>query len=95
MGAARDAFIIQFPEFTNSTVSLVEACLAAAALEIDTEVWGDKATQGQYYLTAHKMALSPLGNNAQMFVKLGETTTVYWVHYQKLVRQVSSGYRVA
>lgn len=93
MGAARDAFIVQFPEFTNSSVALVEAMLSAALLEIDADIWGDKATQGQWYLAAHKMALSPYGNNAEMKDNRGLTT--YWVHYTALVRQVASGYRVA
>jgi hypothetical protein len=93
MGTARDAFVVQFPEFTNTGVALVEAMLAAAALEIDLEVWAEKATQGQYYLAAHKLALSPYGNNAEMVTKSG--TTTYEAHYAKLVRQVASGFRVA
>ena len=93
MGAARDAFVIQFPEFTKTGVPLVETMLAAALLEIDADVWGAKATQGQYYLAAHKLALSPFGNNAEMVAKDGSTT--YQVHYDSLVRQVASGFRVA
>lgn len=93
MGAARDAFIVQFPEFTNSDVPLVEAMLAAAELEIDASMWGVKATQGKYYLAAHKLALSPFGNSAEL-VKTNVTTS-YKVHYDSLVRQIASGFRVA
>lgn len=95
MGVARDAFIVQFPEFTNSSVALVEAMLAAALLEIDEDVWVEKATQGQYYLAAHKLSLSPYGNNAEMKAGPGGSLTTYEVHYRALVRQVSSGFRVA
>lgn len=90
MAVTRATFIVQFPEFTNTSVSLVNAMLAAAALEIDAEVWGDKADQGQMYLAAHKLALSPFGNNAE--VQGG--TTLYKGHYDALVRQVGHGYRV-
>jgi len=100
MGAARDAFVVQFPEFTNTNVPLVEAMLAAALLEIDTDVWGLKATQGQWYLAAHKLALSPFGNNAKMIPtrKVGDGPhgeTTYGTHYDTLARQVASGFRVA
>lgn len=91
--ADRTAFIVQFPEFTNTATALVDAMLAAAALEIDLEVWGAKSDQGQMYLAAHKLALSPFGNNAEMFSKNG--TTTYQAHYEMLVRQVASGFRVA
>ncbi len=93
MAATRAVFIIQFPEFANTAEAQVESMLAAALLEIDADVWCEKADQGQMYLAAHKMALSPYGNNAEMVAKDG--TTTYGVHYASLVRQVSSGFRVA
>lgn len=93
MAVTRASFIVMFPEFSNSNVEMVEAHLASAALEIDSEVWGDKADVGTMYLAAHRLSLSPYGNNAEMVSKGGVTT--YQVHYQALQRQVSSGYRVA
>ena len=93
MAVTRASFIVMFPEFTNSNTALVEAHLASAALEVDTEVWGDKADTGIMYLAAHRLALSPYGNSAEMVSKGGVTS--YQVHYEKLQRQVSSGYRVA
>lgn len=75
----------------------VQANLNAASLEIDQSVWGPKADQGQAFLTAHKLALSPFGQNARMVIKDQkgfDLTTTYQVHYKALVRQVSSGYRV-
>lgn len=85
-------FRTQFPEFKGVSDSVVSAWLAAAALEIDISLWGMKADQGQGLLTAHKLATSPFGQSARMVAKDG--TTTYWFNYQKLVRQVSSGYRV-
>lgn len=86
-------FVIQFPEFGAVDPALVQAHLEAAALEIDLDVWGSKASQGQAYLAAHKMALSPFGNNAKLSQNNGLTT--YAIHYERLMRQVSSGFRVA
>jgi hypothetical protein len=89
-------FLDQFPEFVNTNTAqpgLVPAMLAAADLEIDRDVWAEKADQGQMYLAAHKLALSPFGNNAEL--KASGAMTTYQVHYDSLVRQVSHGFRVA
>lgn len=94
VAVSRSRFIQQFPEFANTDASVVESMLAAAELEIDRDVWNEKADQGQMYLAAHKLALSPFGNSAQLVAK-GTTVTVYLDHYERLVRQVSSGFRVA
>lgn len=93
MAVTRATFIIQFPEFANADEDLVEAMLAAAELEIDRDVWEAKGDQGQMYLAAHKLALSPHGNGAELVSNGGATT--YEIHYEKLQRQVSSGFRVA
>lgn len=86
-------FLTQFPEFRNTDLDLVQAMLNAALLEIDASVWRAKADQGQGYLAAHKLALSPFGQNARMVAKDG--TTTYMVHYDALRGQVASGFRVA
>lgn len=90
---------IQFPEFRDADEALLEAILAAADLEIDREVWGAKADQGQLYLAAHKLALSAYGNAAELVQKSPSPSphgeTLYGVHFDNLVSQVSSGWRVA
>lgn len=91
-------FRAQFPEFTQVADATVNPILAAALLEIDPDVWGVKADQGQLYLAAHKLALSPFGNNAKMVTPAGKGThgtTYYGQHYDSLVMQVASGFRVA
>jgi hypothetical protein len=80
----------RFPEFQNAPDLFVQAALDAAALEIDPCAWGAKADQGQAYLAAHKMALSPYGNGVRVLVGRDPVTT-YWVHYDALVRQVAHG----
>lgn len=86
-------FVVQFPEFEGVDTDLLQVHLDAAELEIDRSVWLLKGDQGQGYLAAHKLALSPFGNNAKLVAKDGSTT--YQVHYDRLVRQVSSGFRIA
>ena len=68
---------VQFPEANGVSDALVTAMLGAAALELDTSVWGaygqpggfmTKTDQGQMYLAMHKLAVSPFGQNAKMVV---------------------------
>ena len=95
----RAEFLIQFPEFQGVDDAQIDAFLAAALLEIDLEIWEEKADQGQGYLAAHKLALSPWGNAAEMVVKNIANTrhgnTTYGVHYDGLVLQVGIGAWVA
>jgi hypothetical protein len=85
-------FVVQFPEFGSVDEDQLQLHLDAAELEIDRDVWLEKGDQGQAYLAAHKLALSPFGNNARLVAEDGSTT--YSIHYEKLQRQVSSGFRV-
>lgn len=92
MSATRRDFVEQFPEFEEVDGRLLDRTLAAALLEIDADVWDTLADQGQMYLAAHKLALSPMGNAAKMVAGDGQTTT-YLTHYFSLVRKVACGIR--
>ena len=97
----------QFPEFNGVTDALILRMLAASLLELSTVIWGafgpdanglgTKADQGQLYLTAHKLARSPFGQNAKMVMARGEgyQQTTYGREFELLMRGVTSGYRVA
>ncbi len=88
-----ETFRIQFPEFANASDALVEAHLAAAAIEVDEDVWAAKYDQGHGYLTAHKLGLSPFGQAARMVIKNVADTphgqTTWGVHFDTLVVQVA------
>lgn len=84
-------FITRFPEFKGVDAKYIQAHLEAAAIEIDAEVWGRRADEGQLFLAAHMMATSPTGNGARL---AGDGTSTYQDRYTYLVRLVSSGYRV-
>lgn len=82
-------FRVQFPEFASADDTLVQAWLDAAALEIDEDVWGDKAPQGHMYLAAHKLALSPYGQAARLAKSATDST--YNEHFTRLVGLIACG----
>ena|ERR1700687_2302974 len=87
----------QFPEFSGVADQQVNAFLAAAFLEIDPTVWGQTSQQGQFYLTAHRLAASPFGQNAKMITSplaRRYDRTTYGQTYRELAIQASSGFRV-
>lgn len=90
-------FLGQFPEFVGVGSGQLIAALNAAALEIDTVIWGPTAQEGLFLLTAHRLAASPFGQNAKMITSplaRGYMRTTYGQTYKELQIQASSGYRV-
>lgn len=94
-------FFARFPEFKDTSTTLVSAALNDAGLQIDRAVWGNLAGEGQGYLAAHRLALSPFGQAARMVSKAGGASkgaeagvTTYLAHYNYLVGIVGSGFRV-
>ena len=99
-------FRTQFPEFNGVSDVLITTYMGAAALELDTSVWGPlgslglpmtKTDQGQMYLAAHKLAISPFGQNAKTLFnnKTGYKRTTYGEEFKLLQMGVVSGFRVA
>ena len=100
-------FRAQFPELNGSSDILVAQMLGAASLFLDTSVWGPfgvdgglmtKADQGQLYLAAHKLAISPFGQNAKLNVNMrlkGYSRTTYGAEFEILMYSVTGGFRVA
>lgn len=87
-------FRVRFPEFVNVSDGLVQACIDEAVLEIDTEVWGDRAFVGVMYLAAHRLSLSPYGQGARLVGKDDKTT--YYTHFIRCRDSVQTGWiRVA
>lgn len=91
--ADRPTFLAEFKEFAQTDAALIDAKLAAAALEVPTAIWGAKTDRGIYLLTAHMLASSPFGNAARL--NPGPNgVTVYWPEFERMRKQVSSGFRV-
>ncbi len=97
----------QFPEANGVSDALCTAMLGAAALELDTSVWGPMGTpggfmtktdQGHLYLAMHKLACSPFGANAKIQFNakaIGYKRTTYGAEFLLLMQSVTSGFRVA
>lgn len=78
-----DQFLISFPEFADTDADLVNAKLVEAGNELDSEMWGTNFDAAQGYLAAHKLALSPMGQNARLLPLDGVTT--YEKHLRALL----------
>ena len=105
-------FQVTYPEFralwtSPNTGAQVTQFLAMAALEMDQYIWGAPLDTGpgtplsnydsaHGLLTAHKLALTPFGQNARMVAKqgLGYDRTTYGTEYKLAQRRTASGYRV-
>lgn len=82
-----------FPEMDKATDALVQAKLDQAIRRLDASVWGDTLADGQLYLAAHLVAISPFGRNAKLVAKDG--STIYGEIYERLAKAAASGFRVA
>lgn len=90
-----NAFLAKYPEFDGQAknLRLIGAKLAEAGRRVDPAVYGDLADDAQAALAAHLLASSPMGQNAKLVAKDGNTT--YGKEYKRLSRLVSMGFRVA
>lgn len=80
----------RFPEFGQVPDSTIQQTIDGAAWEFSARVWGTLLSEGMYYLVAHKLTMSPFGQQARLAAKSGQTTT-YWQEYQRLMMIVSCG----
>lgn len=76
-----------FPEFSTAPTPLVQSRLDQAAVRIDTAVWGSRAGEGQAFLAAHLLALSPGGQFARLQSEKGKST--YGDEHEKISIQVA------
>ena len=82
----------EFPEFDELDDAVILPKIADAVLCVNAETWGDRADLGVKYMTAHLLAISPLGEQAKLVAKTGETT--YLMTFKKVKATVASGCRV-
>ena len=99
MAVTVETFLVGFPEFRQAPSALIAKKLADAQLQVDSAIWGEKTDTGVELLTAHLLAMSPFGQNVRMTIpgtRNGRTepTTTYWTFFSKMMRQVTSGFRV-
>ncbi len=68
------AFKAAYVVFADLDDTQVQPHLDAAARRTPEGVWGDRAEDGHGLLTAHLIAISPLGRDARLKSDDGETT---------------------
>lgn len=80
-----------FSQFRKTDDGEIEAVLVLARLEVNTDVWGDRADSGIMYMTAHKLSLQAAGENAKL-KPANAGKTVYLVEFNRMKRAVTSGF---
>jgi hypothetical protein len=83
------SFKEQWPEFAPTPDALVEAKLAAAALQCDARLFGDDTDEAVGLLAAHKLASSPHGAPARL--DKTDPLTVYKAEWNELARKRAGG----
>lgn len=76
-------FKLLCPEFRTTPDLTVQAFLDLAAKELNVDEIGDAYDEAHRLLTAHKIAISPLGVNARTLNDAGQTT--YEVEFEKVL----------
>jgi len=84
------SFRTDFPEFDEVSDALVTSKLNSAAGSIDETVWGDKATEGHGWLTAHLLTSSGYGRRTSD----DKANTTYGSRYAELTKLVGRSYRL-
>lgn len=88
-----DTFRARYPEFSSVATLTLQATLDEAALRLNKTVYGNRYDEAHGYITAHKLASSPMGQGARMTSKSGET--VYLQNFRMIQREMAGGYGIA
>lgn len=83
----------RFPEFKSVPLDMLTLVFAEADKELDPVGWGIQLDTAKAYLSAHKLCISPYGQQARLAAKDGETT--YSKHFRELQIKTFAGMRVA
>ena len=94
MAVTVQSFRNEFSEFRKVDQAEIQAKLDFAQSSISQSVWRHLYDQGVMYLTAHKLALAPAGQNTKLKPE-NAAKTVYWVEFVRLRNIVTHGIRTA
>jgi len=89
MAVTLASFRAAFPEFEVADAALVQAKLDEAVLALDERVFGVRFDEAVQYFAAHRLAISPFGQNARLVAKDGSTT--YGEAYAGIQRACAGG----
>jgi hypothetical protein len=79
-------------EFATLADAAVTLALSDATSELDPRVFGDTFDQAVGLLAAHKLSVSPFGQQARLEPKTGDGTTTYHAELQRLTRKKAGGF---
>lgn len=79
-------------EFASIADASVTLALNDATSELDPRVFGDTFDQAVGLLAAHKLSVSPYGQQARLEPKSGDGTTTYHAELQRLTRKRAGGF---
>jgi hypothetical protein len=80
----------RFPEFANTESAVVTAAIAEATEECDERVFGDSYDHAVALLAAHKLSVSPYGQQARLKADADGRTT-YLAEWERLARRRAGG----
>ena len=86
-------FLMRFPEFQSLTQDYIELILDESKAELNEVIWDKQYRAGVLFLSADKLALSPLGEPARLAP--GDGMTTYRQEFERLRKIVSAGFLVA
>jgi hypothetical protein len=89
-----ERFLKRFPEFDEKGIDtrLIEMAIAEAERGMNKKWWGELFEQGSYFLAAHKLAISPMGENCRLDGT--EEKTIYQLEYERLCKNAFIGAHV-
>jgi hypothetical protein len=85
-------FTTRFPEFVNTDPNPIEMALSEARCEINPKYFGDTFVIAVHYLAAHKLAISPMGENCRL--EASAEKTIYQLEYERLCKSAFLGAQV-
>lgn len=85
------SFKARWTEFAPTADARVTSAIAEATAECDARVFGDSYEHAVGLLAAHKLAVSPFGQQARQESKDGATTT-YHTEWEELARKRGGGF---
>jgi len=85
-------FRVEFPEFEETDQAIVQSRINMATRQVNSTVYGGKTNDAIKLLTAHLIAMSPLGEQAKL--KKENRGTIYGDQYEEIRGQVAHGLRV-
>lgn len=85
-------FTTRFPEFKDTDANLIEMALSEARSEINPKYFSDTFVVAVHYLAAHKLAISPMGENCRL--EASEQKTIYQLEFERLCKSAYIGAQV-